>query len=141
MNHALVGRSTSSHRRVGRTGPREGGRAMGDFRDVIDDLRGIKCSIKLKKAGLLFAGLIVLAAWLNAPHNSTSPQPQTMPEKIRAAVATQYSCTPSLSDLRFTGSDSTGTGYFAGCGRWLYWVFIDRQGQIRVSRTVEWNGR
>jgi hypothetical protein len=36
---------------------------MGDFRDVIDDLREIKLPPKLKKFGLLFAGLMVLA-WL-----------------------------------------------------------------------------
>jgi hypothetical protein len=74
-------------------------------------------------------------------NNGEDPQPQTMPEKIRAAVAAQYSCTPSLSDIRFTASDSTGAGYVTGCGRWLYWVSIDPQGQIKVTRAFEWNGR
>jgi hypothetical protein len=68
-------------------------------------------------------------------------QPQTTPEKVRAAVAAQYSCTPLLRNIKFSASDNTGAIYFAGCGRWIYLVSIDPQGQIdKVSRTFEWNG-
>ena len=66
---------------------------------------------------------------------------RTVPEKVQAAVAAQYSCTPSLDWVKFIGSDRTGTGYMVGCGRWLYWVLINPQEQIEVSRLTEWNGR
>jgi hypothetical protein len=69
--------------------------------------------------------------------------PTTIPEKIRAAVAAQHSCTPSpYSDkLKFADSDHTGAVYFLGCGDWLYMAFVNPQEQIKVSRMTHWNGR
>jgi hypothetical protein len=42
--------------------------------------------------------------------------------------------------MKYIGSDNTGTGYMLGCGRWIYWAFINPQGQIEVSRLTKWNG-
>jgi hypothetical protein len=86
----------------------------------------------------IFAVLMMIGAAVDKP---STPTTMTEPDKVRAAVAAQHSCTPSLSYIKFIGSDRTGTGYMAGCGRWLYWVFINPQGKIEASRLTEWNGR
>ena len=43
-----------------------------------------------------------------------------------------------LVDIKYVGADSTGTVYMAGCGRWIYSIFINPQKQIEVSRLTEW---
>jgi hypothetical protein len=86
-------------------------------------------------------GIVIAIGGRNPPATPMTPiTAYATPEKVQAAVAAQYSCTPSLSYIEFAVSDHTGTGYWAGCGRWLYWAFINPQGQIKVSRHFEWNG-
>jgi hypothetical protein len=99
------------------------------------------------KSGLVIVG-IVSAVLLSIIFKHEPPPPTTWAttpqvtlsehERVQAALAAQ--CTSSNIDIKYVGKDSTGTVYMAGCGRWIYSIFINPQKQIEVSRLTEWNG-
>jgi hypothetical protein len=101
-------------------------------------------------------GIFIVATAINANNTSTNTsggsyqvaqtEPQTEVEKVQAAVAAQYSCTPAFRDIRSSVSDDTATLYFAGCSSWVYMVSIAGpkgnrpEGTIAVTRLTKWNG-
>jgi hypothetical protein len=51
---------------------------------------------------------------------------------VQREVYDQTGCEPSPRNMRFTGSDKTGSVWTVGCGDWLYLPTIYPQGQIKV---------
>ena len=95
-------------------------------------------SLRSKVVMAIFALLAIGALIYNSSSDRSSSDTES--GKVRAAVAAQYSCIPSLSDIRYFSSDDSGTVYFVGCGSWIYSAFISPQGQIKVQRHSTWNG-
>jgi hypothetical protein len=57
------------------------------------------------------------------------------PDRVRAAVASQYSCKQTPSRTQHIGRDSTGSGYMVTCAGRIYWVLVDPEGRMDVSLT------
>jgi hypothetical protein len=111
------------------------------WKGLMVSVRGMIQGTEADKIQLTYCKFATYGGGIQGLLGGPPSQSQTMHEKVRSAVAAQYSCTPSLSDIKSSGSDSIGTVYFAGCGRWIYMVFINPQERIEVSRLTEWNGR
>jgi hypothetical protein len=95
-------------------------------------------------AALLCSLLLVAVTSPPAPPT----RPQTIAEKVQAAVAAKHSCKPELRYISTVPSNATdnvgGTMSIAGCGRWLYMVPANADGQVyEVDRftATEWSGR
>ena len=99
----------------------------------------LKCALVV--VGIVSAVLLSMIVKHDPPPPTRATTPQVTlseHERVQAALAAQ--CTSSNIDIKYVGSDSTGTVYMAGCGRWIYSIFINPQKQIEVSRLTEWNG-
>ena len=100
----------------------------------------LKCALVV--IGIVSAVLLSMIVKHEPPPTTTrATTPQVTlsePERVQAALAAQ--CTSSNINIKYVGADSTGTVYMAGCGRWIYSIFINPQKQIEVSRLTEWNG-